>query len=67
MSMRKNRNIRVRGVRRSEPDLRKLSRALIALAEAQLEADAQASHREEEPGSTVTVRKSRAARKDGQT
>lgn len=42
--MGKNRNIRVRGVRRDQPDLRKLSRALIALAEAQLEVDAEASH-----------------------
>jgi hypothetical protein len=34
-------NIRVRGVQRAEPDLRKLSRALIELAMAQAEADAQ--------------------------
>jgi hypothetical protein len=42
----RNRRIRVRGVRRDRPDLRKLSRALIALAmaEAQAEADAQAEH-----------------------
>lgn len=38
--MQRNRNIRVRGVRRSEPDVRKLSRALIALAQAQAEAEA---------------------------
>lgn len=43
--MAKKRNIRVRGVRREEPDLRKLSRALIALAQAQLEVDAESSHR----------------------
>lgn len=42
--MAKKRNIRVHGVRRQEPDLRKLSRALIALAEAQREVDAQAAH-----------------------
>ena len=40
------RQIRVRSVRRDPPDLRKLSRALIALAmaQAQTEADAQAEH-----------------------
>jgi hypothetical protein len=40
------RRIRVRAVRRDPPDLRKLSRALIALAlaQAQAEADAQAQH-----------------------
>jgi hypothetical protein len=39
-----DRRIRVRGVRRNPPDLKKLSRALIALAvaQAQAEADAQA-------------------------
>jgi hypothetical protein len=42
------RRIRVRAVRRDPPDLRKLSRALIALAlaQAQAEADAQAEHKE---------------------
>ncbi len=40
--MSKSRNIQVRGARRAEPDLRKLSRALIALVQAQAEADAQA-------------------------
>jgi hypothetical protein len=40
--MHKERHIRVRGVRRDEPDLRKLSRALIALAVAQAEKDAAA-------------------------
>ena len=40
------RRIRVRAVRRDPPDLKKLSRALIALAmaRAQAEADAQAAH-----------------------
>ena len=36
------RRIRVRGIRKDPPDLRRLARALIALAEAQAEADAQA-------------------------
>ena len=35
---------RVRSQRRTPPDLRKLSRALIALAQAQAEAEAQAEH-----------------------
>lgn len=47
------RRIVVRGVKRDPPDLKKLSRALIALAleQAQAEADAQAEHDEQaEPG-----------------
>ena len=41
-----DRRIRVRAIRRDPPDMRKLSRALIALAmaQAQAEADAQAEH-----------------------
>lgn len=35
---------RVRSERRTPPDLRKLSRALIALAQAQADADARAEH-----------------------
>ena len=35
------RRIRARGIRQSPPDLRRLARALIALAQAQAEADAQ--------------------------
>jgi hypothetical protein len=38
----RQRNISVRAVRRDPPDLRKLSRALIQLAVAQVEADARA-------------------------
>lgn len=41
---RPERRISVRGVRRAEPDLRKLAQALIALAQAQAEADAKAAH-----------------------
>jgi hypothetical protein len=45
----KQRRVRVRGVRRVPPDIKKLSRALIALAlaQAQAEADAQAEHEAE--------------------
>lgn len=43
------RNIRVHAVRRDPPDLRRLSRALIQLAQAQAEADAQAQHEAEQP------------------
>jgi hypothetical protein len=44
------RRISVRAVRRDPPDLKKLSRALIALAmeQAQAEADAQAAHEQEQ-------------------
>jgi hypothetical protein len=46
---REQRRIRVRGIPREEPDLRKLSRALIelALSQAQAEADAEAEHKRE--------------------
>jgi hypothetical protein len=40
-SARQERHITVRAVRRDPPDLRKLSRAIIALAMAQAEAEAQ--------------------------
>jgi hypothetical protein len=44
---RRERRISVRGVRRAEPDLRKLAQALIALAQAQAEADALAEHQDQ--------------------
>lgn len=42
-SSRQDRRIVVRGVRRDPPDLRKLSRAVIALAMAEIEAEQQVS------------------------
>jgi hypothetical protein len=53
--MQRNKNIRVRGVRRSEPDVRKLSRALIALAQAQAEAEAAAMQRDKPSAETETT------------
>lgn len=44
MSNNNKRKVTIRTVRRDPPDLRKLSRALIALAIAQSEADAEADH-----------------------
>ena len=41
----RERRIVVRAVRRDPPDLRKLARALIDLAQAQLEAEAEADHK----------------------
>jgi len=41
------RDIHVRGVRHPQPDLRKLARALIDLAQAQAEAEAQAQHKQQ--------------------
>jgi hypothetical protein len=41
------RRIRVRAIRREQPDLRKLARALIELAQAQAEAEAQAEHEQQ--------------------
>ena len=43
--MSNKRRLRIRAIRRKEPDLRKLSRALIELARARTEAEAQAEHR----------------------
>jgi hypothetical protein len=43
------RRISVRGVRRAEPDLKKLSQALIALAIAEEERAAQAEHEHKQP------------------
>jgi hypothetical protein len=41
------RRIRVRGVRHESPDLRKLARALIDLAQAQAEAEAEQQHKQQ--------------------
>lgn len=41
--------IRVRGIRRETPDLRRLARALIELAQAEAEAAAQADHEAKGP------------------
>ena len=52
-SGRPQRRLRVRAIHRAQPDLSKLARALIELAAAQVEADAQAEHatpkKEEKP------------------
>ena len=45
MKRKEKKRITVRVTHRSEPDIRKLSRALIDLATAQAEAEAQAAHR----------------------
>jgi hypothetical protein len=45
----RRRNISVRSVRRDPPDLRKLSRAVIALAMAQADAEVQAAADAEQP------------------
>jgi len=54
-----DRRIRVKGVRRNPPDLRRLSRALIELAIAQAEqeaaAEAEAQRHEGQPGKTEPV------------
>jgi hypothetical protein len=45
----KERRLRVRGVRRNPPDLRKLASALIELAQAQAETDALVGHERSAP------------------
>ena len=47
------RQIRVRGVRREDPDLRKLARALIEIVQAEAEAEAEREHKEETSSATV--------------
>jgi hypothetical protein len=45
--MGKQRRVKVIGIRRAKPDLKRLSRAIVELAQAQAEADARAKqHRE---------------------
>jgi len=59
------RRIRVRAIRREEPDLRKLARALIDLAQAQAEAEAERQHKEQTNNVTeLRPRKSKDPRKD---
>ncbi len=43
------RRIRVRAIRRERPDLAKLGRALIDLAQAQAETEAEQAHRRQQP------------------
>jgi hypothetical protein len=62
--MAKKRNIRVHGVRRQEPDVRKLSRALIALAEAQREVDAAAAHHAPKAAAVPRLRPHKGTRSD---
>lgn len=50
----KDRRITVRGVRHDPPDIRKLSRALISLAMAEAEREAQAEQTTREATSAVT-------------
>jgi len=42
-----DRRVRVRGVRKDRPELRKFARALIDLAQAQAEAEAEAQHKQQ--------------------
>lgn len=48
------RRVRVRGIKRTTPDYRKLARALIDLAQAQAEAEAQAEHKSRKSTSVDT-------------
>lgn len=52
-----SRRIRVRGIRRKEPELRKLAAALLDIAQAQLEAEAERDHkRSQQPDNVVDLR-----------
>lgn len=50
-----DRRIRVHGIRREQPDLRRLARALIDLAQAEAEAAAQAEHQANQESATGKV------------
>jgi hypothetical protein len=53
--MHRDKRIRVRGAPKREPDIRKLSRALLALAMAQAKAEQEAqAHAEQPPATTPT-------------
>lgn len=54
------RRIRVRGIRRKSPDLSKLARALIDLAQAQAETEAEEQHKAQ-PGKVVELRPNKPA------
>jgi hypothetical protein len=64
----RERHIRVSGIRKDPPDLRRLARALIALAESQAEAEALRAHEQaeqrspepDEPDRPVPIHKSKA-------
>ena len=47
--MARRRNIKIKAIRREPPDLPKLSRAIIALAQAEAEKQAEAQHKDERP------------------
>lgn len=49
------RRIRVKGVRRNPPDLKRMSRALVELAKAQAEADAQSDAQAEADDTETTT------------
>jgi hypothetical protein len=49
------RRIRVRGIRRDPADLRRLARALSALAQAQAESEAEAADEQREAGETADL------------
>jgi hypothetical protein len=58
------RRIRVRGIRKDPTDLRRYSRALIDLAQAQAEAEAEAEHKQDAKGRTKAKTKSKGPKKD---
>ena len=59
------RRIRVRAIKRKEPDLRKLAGALIDLAQAQAEAEAELQHEQQtDKVAELRPRKSAGQRKD---
>lgn len=60
---RRERRLRVHGIRRDTPDMRKLSKAIIGLALAEAEREAQAQAAEPAPGAASSS--PTAAKKDG--
>jgi hypothetical protein len=57
--MHKDKHIQIRGERRDQPDIRKLSRAVIALAQAQAEKEAEAVHAAKQKAAAKRILKPR--------
>ena len=55
-----SRRIRVRGIRRKQPDLRKLGQALLDIVQAEAEALAEQEHRRKQPDNVVELKPQRA-------
>jgi hypothetical protein len=51
-----SRRIRVRGIRRKQPDLRKLGQALLDIVQAEAEAQAEQEHQQKQPDNVIELK-----------